>query len=315
MNDETLLAVIYRGRPATTPEFATLAHLSDEDAVDVVAGFRERGLIGGDGERLAYPHPASWAADTVSARSEELRRTSRDALAEMEKIIKDLPGLLQHWSVGESAEDLVPAVTRHGPRASEDLWFDTVAHDSGTLHALLPEVDRFLTSSPERSMRFGKALAGKDAVKVIMPTWAGDDPASIQRMVHYRAAGVEYRLLDNPPSWFWVDGEHFAVPFEWGEGSPTSVLGVRNAAIAGLAREYFDLLWQKATPALPPENSWTPLLVLMRQGVTLDTASRRLGINPRTGRRRIATAMEHYKVSTLFALGVAWAADPIKSED
>jgi len=47
----------------------------------------------------------------------------------------------------------------------------------------------------------------------------------------------------------------------------------------------------------------------MRQGVTLDAASRRLGINPRTGRRRIAAAMEQYGVSTLFALGAAWAAD------
>lgn len=315
MNDETLLAVVYRGRPATIDELATLAHLSREQALAAVDVFRQRGLLGGDGDELAYAHPASWAADTVTARSEELRRSSRDALAEMEKIVKELPDLLRHWSVGEASDDLVPVVTRHGPRASEDLWFETVAHDTGTLHALLPEVDRFLTSSPERSERFGRALAGKDAVKVIMPTWAGDDPAAIQRMVHYRAAGVEYRLLDTPPSWFWVDGDHLAVPFEWGEGSPTSVLGVRNAAIAGMAREYFDQLWQKAMPALPPENSWTPLLVLMRQGITLDTASRRLGINPRTGRRRIATAMEHYKVSTLFALGVAWAADPAKSEE
>ena len=47
----------------------------------------------------------------------------------------------------------------------------------------------------------------------------------------------------------------------------------------------------------------------MRQGVTLDSASRTLGVNPRTGRRRIAAAMEHYGVSTLFALGVAWSAD------
>ena len=228
----------------------------------------------------------------------------------MEKIVEDLPGLLRHWAVGEASDDLVPVITRHGPRASEDLWYETVQHDSGTLHALLPEVDRFLTSSPERSMRFGRALATKDAVKVIMPTWAGDNPAAIQRMVNYRAVGVDYRLLDDPPSWFWVDGDHLAVPFEWGEGRPTSVLGVRNAALAGMARGYFDMLWQRSTPALPAENSWTPLLVLMRQGNTLDTASRRLGINPRTGRRRIATAMEHYGVSTLFALGVAWAADP-----
>ena len=47
----------------------------------------------------------------------------------------------------------------------------------------------------------------------------------------------------------------------------------------------------------------------MRRGLTLDAASRQIGVNPRTGRRRIAAAMSHYGVSTLFALGAAWAAD------
>ena len=56
-------------------------------------------------------------------------------------------------------------------------------------------------------------------------------------------------------------------------------------------------------------DAWTPLLTLMRKGITLETASRMIGVNPRTGRRRVAAAMDHYGVSTLFALGVAWAAD------
>ena len=161
----------------------------------------------------------------------------------------------------------------------------------------------------QRGERFGRALAGKDGVRVIMPTWAADDPVAQQRMVHYRAAGVDYRLLDKPSSWFWVDGDLVAMPFEWGEGRPTSVLAVRNQALAGMARDYFAQLWQKAAPASPVEDVWTSLLVLMRQGTTLDTASRTLGINPRTGRRRVAAAMDHYGVSTLFALGVAFGTD------
>ncbi|RFA07520.1 hypothetical protein B7R21_15125 [Subtercola boreus] len=217
--------------------------------------------------------------------------------------------MLRNWSVGETSSDPVPVITRHGRHASEDLWYDVVRRDGGTLDAVLPEVDRFLHPSPERAEQFGRALAAKDAVRVIMPTWAADDEAAILRMKNYRAAGVEYRLLDAPSSWFWVDGDHLAVPFEWGESRPTSVLGIRNAALAGMATQYFEELWQKAEPAEPAGNTWTPLLRLMRTGITLDTASRRVGINPRTGRRRIASAMEHYGVSTLFALGVAWAAD------
>ena len=99
------------------------------------------------------------------------------------------------------------------------------------------------------------------------------------------------------------------MPFEWGEPRPTSVVSVRNAALAGMISAYFASLWRSAAPSAPAARSWTPLLDLMRKGMTLDTASRTVGVNPRTGRRRIAQAMGHYGVSTLFALGVAWAAD------
>jgi hypothetical protein len=309
MDDDTLLAVIYRGRPGTVAELATLSHLDEDAARKAVDSLRERGLLGGEDDELSYPDPASWAAAAVSQRSAELRRSSREALSALEQIVVGLPEMLRHWSVGETSADTVPVITRHGPHASEDLWFDTARQDGGTLNAVLPDVDRFLDSSVERAERFGRALAAKDAVRVIMPTWAADDSAALVRMEHYRAAGVDYRVLDAPSSWFWVDGDHLAVPFEWGESRPTSVIGVRSAALAGMAKDYFEGLWHAAEPPEPVEDTWTPLLRLMRQGVTLDTASRRVGINPRTGRRRIAAAMAHYKVSTLFALGVAWAAD------
>lgn len=309
MDDDTLLAVIYRGRPATMAELVTLSHLDADAARTAVDGLRERGLLGGEGDELVYRDPASWAAQAVSQHVAEVRRSSLEGLSALEQIVVELPEMLRHWSVGVTAADTVPVVVRHGPHASEDLWFDTARQAGGTLNAVLPNVDRFLDSSTERAERFGRALAAKDAVRVIMPTWAADDSAAILRMQHYRAAGVEYRLLDAPSSWFWVDGDYLAVPFEWGESRPTGVVGVRSAALAGMAREYFEGLWGGAESAEPVQYTWVPLLRLMRQGITLDTASRRVGINPRTGRRRIAEAMAHYDVSTLFALGVAWASD------
>lgn len=320
MDDETLIAVIYRGRPPTIAELATLSHLSAKEAAAAVDRLRRRGLLGGTTDQLAYPHPAEWAAENVAQRSSELRRQSTELLVDMETVIADLPGMLRHWAVGESSTDLVPVVTRHGPHASEDLWFDTARHDVGTLHAVLPDVARFLPNTDERSIRFGQALGGKESVRVIIP--ADDtinDPALIEQIRHFTGAGVQVRLLVDPPSWFWVDGDQLALPFEWGERRPTSVLGLRHPSLSALALNYFELLWSSSTPLRPIGNQghagaapqqWIPLLTLMRQGITLETASRTLGINPRTGRRRTAAAMEYYGVSTLFALGVAWAADP-----
>ncbi|GGI39756.1 hypothetical protein GCM10010988_25660 [Cnuibacter physcomitrellae] len=304
MDDETLLAVIYRGRPATIEAVADLTHQTAEAARGAVDRLRERGVLGGDGEDVRYVHPAAWAAGTVADQSQRMREEAARSLVRIEDVVASLPSLLRDWAVGETSGDPVPVYTRHGPHASEDLWFEIAPHDTGTLYALLPEVDRFLEPDPERAARFGRALAGKDAVRVIMPTWAGDNPAALRSVEHYERSGVQYRLLDQPASWFWVDGDLLAVPFEWGEGRPTSVLCVRNASLAGMARDYFEQLWSRAASLEPPEHPWASLLVLMRQGTTLDTASRILGINPRTGRRRIAAAMEHYGVSTLFALGV-----------
>lgn len=309
MTDESLLALAYRGRPATTTELATLSHLPVEEVRDAVVRLRARGQLSGRGSRIAYPNPVDWATETVAARASDLRSTALGLLGEMEQIVADLPGMLGHWTVGETSHDPIPVVTRHGPRASEDVWFDLGRRDTGILEAVLPDISRFLTSPPERVQRFSEAFRSKDAVRVIISTASVEDPAVGPLLDAFTAAGMAYRFMDDLPSWFWVDGDLLAVPYQWGEGRPTSVVSVRNAALAGIVSAYFASLWQRAAATVPAAHPWTPLLTLMRKGMTLDAASRTIGVNPRTGRRRVSQAMTHYGVSTLFALGTAWAAD------
>ncbi|WKK72390.1 hypothetical protein Q0F99_05310 [Rathayibacter oskolensis] len=305
MDDDDLLATLHRGRPATLAEAAELTHLDRAELQQAVERLRGRGLLSGEGDVLAFVPPAEWAAATIARHAE----AARDSMDGIERLVAALPALLGAWSVGESSADLVPTLLRHGPHASEDLWFDLVRRDSGTLDAVLPDVERFLDPPTERAQRFGEALLAKDRVRVIIPADGIGDPRVLARIEAYQKAGVEYRLLETPPCWFWVDGEHLAVPFRWGETRPTSVLGVRQHALAGLVSAYFEELWRQAAPIGAVDQPWTSLLRLMRTGVTLESASHRLGINPRTGRRRVAAAMEHHGVSTLFALGAAWAAD------
>jgi hypothetical protein len=75
-----------------------------------------------------------------------------------------------------------------------------------------------------------------------------------------------------------------------------------------MVRAYFDELWRRASPVGVDAQPWTSILRLMQQGYTLAGASNQLGINARTGRRRVAAAMEHYNAPTLFALSAAWTA-------
>ncbi|NQX13320.1 hypothetical protein HQQ80_16965 [Microbacteriaceae bacterium VKM Ac-2855] len=308
MDDENLLAALYRGRPSTIAEAAELTHLDSAELLAALDRCARRGLLRVVGDAILYVPPAEWAAASIARHAEVARLATRESMDDIGRVVADLPALLGAWSVGASSTDPVPVLLRHGEHASEDLWFDFVRRDFGTLVAVLPDVERFLDPPTERAVRFGQALLAKDRVRVIIPSDSIGDPRVRARIDAYQRAGVEYRLLGAPPSWFWVDGDYLAVPFEWGERRPTSVLGIRQAALAGLVGAYFEELWRQATPVGVVEESWVPLLRLMRTGITLDAASNRLGINPRTGGRRISAAMEHYGVSTLFALGVAWAA-------
>ena len=309
VEDRALQELIYRSRPSTVAELAAVAHLHEADVSTRISRLESQGALTVREGVISYPHPASWVAGVVEDSTRLLRESTVEATARIDALVAQLPSMLRHWSVGEVSGDLAPVFARHGPTAAEDLWYDTARETTGSACAVLPNVERFLLSGPDRASRFAEAFAGKQSVRALLPKSALDDPRLLAMAQLYASSGVEFRVLDELPSWFWIDGEILALPFEWGEDWPTSVLGVRNAALAALAGSLFDQLWRRSEPVGVVVDAWTPLLRLMRQGVTLDSASRTLGVNPRTGRRRVAAAMEHYGVSTLFALGVAWGAD------
>ena len=309
VDDRGLLELIYRSRPTTPAELATIARLDETEVIERLARLEKQGALAVRGGEITYLHPSSWTASTVEIQTRALRQFTADATARIEAQVAELPSMLRHWSVGELSGDVAPVFARHGPRAAEDLWYDLSQETTESAWAVLPNIDRFLLSDTERMTRFAGAFARKHSVRALLPKSVLDEPRLVEMTRRYEGSGVQFRIHDDLPSWFWIDGETIALPFEWGEDWPTSVLGVRNAALAALGRTLFDELWRRSESIGAAAHSWTPLMQLMRQGITLDSASRSLGINPRTGRRRVSAAMEHYGVSTLFALGVAWAAE------
>jgi hypothetical protein len=309
MEDRALLELIYRSRPDTVAELATTAHADEGAAANAIARLARRGAISVRDGTIAYTTPAMWTAEVVEREVRAMRQAADESATRIQALVAELPVLLRHWAVGEASGDLVPVFVRHGPKAAEDLWYDIAREDSGTAWAALPDLGRYLQSDSARAGRFAEAFVGKRSVRALVPRSIATDARLVALAARYEAVGVEFRVLDDLPSWFWIGGDVLALPIEWGEGWPSSVIGIRSASLAELGRSLFRELWGRGEPVGGVEQTWAPLLALMTRGVTLDAASRRLGINPRTGRRRIAAAMEEYGVSTLFALGAAWAAD------
>lgn len=309
MEDKALLELIYRSRPETVAEPASTAHSDEDEVADAVERLARGGAISVHHGTITYATPAMWTAQVVEREVRAMRQTTNDAASRIEALVAGLPALLRHWAVGEASGDIVPAFVRHGPQAAEDLWYEIAQEGSDTAWGVLPDLGRYLQTDPARASRFAEMFAGKRSVRSLLPRSVTEDPRLVASAERYAAVGVEFRLLDDLPSWFWIDGDVLALPIEWGEGRPSSVVGVRSASLTELGRSLFLELWHRADPIGGVEQPWAPLLTLMKRGITLDAASHKLGINPRTGRRRVAAAMEQYGVSTLFALGVAWAAD------
>ena len=103
------------------------------------------------------------------------------------------------------------------------------------------------------------------SVRAFVPRSLADDARLVAIAARSAAVAVEFRILVDLPSWFWIDGEALAVPVEWGEGWPTSVVCVRSAALAELGRSLFREFRHRGEPIGGVEQPWAPTLALMKQ--------------------------------------------------
>jgi DNA-binding NarL/FixJ family response regulator len=99
--------------------------------------------------------------------------------------------------------------------------------------------------------------------------------------------------------------------------TPTGTAGalvVRAPVVIAALREYFELLWERATPltaARPaiPGDRLTPMqqkvLQLMAEGLHDDAIAHRAGISTTTVRRHIAAILNRLNVKSRFAAGAA----------
>jgi DNA-binding CsgD family transcriptional regulator len=91
-------------------------------------------------------------------------------------------------------------------------------------------------------------------------------------------------------------------------------LVIRAPVIIAALREYFEMLWQRATPLTAqrpaaPEDRLTraqqSVLELMAEGLHDDAIARRAGVSTTTVRRHIAAIMDRLNVTSRFAAGAA----------
>ncbi|WGL51757.1 hypothetical protein P5P86_17580 [Nocardioides sp. BP30] len=304
-----LLATALRARPRTVAALSEVAMRDEQTVREQVRELAAEGYLALYGEDIHYLAPDEAVAEVVRRRAVEVNDQVSRRLQELVELVAQLPGLARDWEVGGAGHGILDVEVFHGWSAVTDLWHQVIQRqDLRRTDIVLPDASRLFVADPDMQALWHSVIGREgNRARIIGNLTDTARPEAAERIRQELDAGVDIRITADPVSWFWVaDGEVVALPLKWGEGWPTSTIAIRSPAVAGLAQWVFDEMWADAVPVREEPATWDPLLRLMSRGATLEAASRAFGISDRTGRRRVADAMEHFRVSNLFALGAAW---------
>lgn len=302
-----LLAVAYRARPSTVTE---LAELLEPDAAAglerALRVLRDAGFLRLEGDRLEFESVYAAFIAASEARISRLQADTDQTVAMMES----LPHLIRNWDLGEAevgASHPLAARLVHGREHHWQIWQHHLAERTPDHPSwVLPDLRALREDFPW----VASDVAGSDAARrarVIVRPADLEDAANHELVAVSAALGVEVRVLDDLPGWFYVDASHLAgLPVTWGESWPTTMVLIETPPVIAALNLVFDELWRRAVPAITVEHGWEPVIRLLAQGMTDEAVGRYLGLDVRTVRRRVADAMEELGASSRFMLGAAW---------
>jgi DNA-binding CsgD family transcriptional regulator len=142
---------------------------------------------------------------------------------------------------------------------------------------------------------------------------AMDDPAVRPIILACAEAGEQARLLPSVPMKMKLADNATAMLPLTPNGTAGAVI-IRSPVIITALREYFELLWDRATPLkparpAPPADRLRPaqqrVLELMARGLNDEVIARRLALSTTTVRRHITAIINRLGVSSRFAAGAA----------
>jgi len=140
-----------------------------------------------------------------------------------------------------------------------------------------------------------------------------DDPAGRRIIRACGEAGEHARLLPKVPMKLKL-ADYTTAMLPLTPAGTAGALLIRAPVIIAALREYFEMLWERATPLAPQRGTQqlgrvTPaqhtVLELMAEGLHDDAIARRAGISTTTVRRHIAAIMDRLNVTSRFAAGAA----------
>lgn len=313
-DERSLLRAVLRARPG---DAAALRALADSVAgagagsgADALAGLERQGFLRTTGDRVEITSPDAVLGEQLSAHLDRLHRDVDDLRARAAGIVADLQDFAVDATLGGSARGTLALELFHGPEAPRDASV-ALAQRRGPVasRAVLPDASRLQAPPPEFLAEFTEMMrAQTEPDRVLLGPLDLQDTDLVATLDVVRQAGAQLRVAADLPGWFAVDADdHVALPVEWGDPWPSSVVVLRHPGVAGALRHLFETLWAAAPPLGHDDSSWEPLVGVLLTGASLAEAADFLGISERTARRRLDLAMRHHRARSLFQLGAAVA--------
>ena len=306
-----VLGLLYRTRAGTV---TALRALLDSAAVtrleESLDALESAGFLVRTGDLLEVDSPYGTFVALSRRRIDALEAETRRTVA----IMDALPSLIRNWDLGEadqSGEHPLAARMLHGREQRGAFWRAHLLREMPPSPSwMLPDLSllRSIVQGAPGELSDALLNSGTTTRFLLRPeVLADDDTRAVIKAAE--VWGAEIRVLDNAPSWLYVDGGALAAfPVAWGESHPSSIVVVRTPPIVEAMQTLFETLWLRAEPASPRVSGWHPVLRMLAQGLTDEAIARTLGHDVRTVRRRISEAMDEFGVSSRFALGAAWSA-------
>lgn len=307
-----LWSLVLLHRPRDVGELVELSGRPAEEVERGLATLGTAGLVHRGETRYEAPPPETAMTTVLESMFAAHLAAQQHAQARVLTLLGRLPELVRHRGLGMTGEEWLRVEVAHGKDAPREIRRQLDARRApNPARSSLPDASHLVIPPPEFQEAFLAQLTAQPRPdRVLLTPEGAQHPASREAIDLYGSAGIEFRMRPTLPSWFAVEDSGIVVlPLRWGDTWPSSVIAIEHAGLAGLVGALFDVLWQSAQALHSTDRSWGPLLRLMSQGATLDSAARALGVTARTGRRRVAAAMEHYGTETLFELGIAYGRD------
>jgi DNA-binding CsgD family transcriptional regulator len=157
------------------------------------------------------------------------------------------------------------------------------------------------------------AFGGRVRCRSIYDASAMDYPVARRVIQSCADAGEQARLLPQVPMKMKL-ADYTTAMLPLTPAGTGGALVIRAPVIVSALREYFEMLWDRATPLRPrpgpaPADRLTPaqqsVLEMMAEGLADAVIARRAGVSVTTVRRHIAAIMRRLNVSSRFTAGAA----------